>query len=69
MLLFADDQLIIADTQDNLQKTVHKLNQIITKYGSTISVEKIKSMTFKGRDPARTKIVIDKKNYRTSKFF
>jgi len=25
MLLFANDQVIIADTEDNLQKTVHKL--------------------------------------------
>ena len=29
-LLFPDDQLIIADTEDNLQKGDHKLNQIIT---------------------------------------
>jgi len=39
-LLFADDQVIIADTEDNLQKAVHKLNQIITEYGFTISVHK-----------------------------
>ena len=25
-LLFADDQVIIADTEDNLQKAVHELN-------------------------------------------
>ena len=35
MLLFADDQVIIADTEDNLQKAAHKLNQIITEYGLT----------------------------------
>ena len=29
-LLFVDDQVIIADTEDNLQKAAHKLNQIIT---------------------------------------
>jgi len=40
---------------------VHKLNQIITEYGLTISVQKTKSMTFRGRDPVRTKIVIDNK--------
>jgi len=34
-LLFADHQIIIADTEDNLQKAVHKLNQIITDYGLT----------------------------------
>jgi len=40
---------------------VHKLIQIITKYGLTISAQKTKLMAFKGRDPVRTKIVIDNK--------
>ena len=61
MLLYADDQVIIADTQDNLQKAAHKLNQIITKCGLTVSVQKTKLMLFKGCDPVRTKIVIDNK--------
>jgi hypothetical protein len=56
--LFADDQVIMADTEDNLQKVAHKLNQIITEYGLTISVQKTKSMAFKGQDPVRTKIII-----------
>jgi len=30
----------------------------MTEYGLNISVQKTKSMTFKGRDPVRTKIVI-----------
>ena len=60
-LLFADDQVITADTEDNLQKAAHKLNQIITEYGLTISAQKTKSMAFKGRDPVRTKIVINQK--------
>ena len=60
-LLFADDQVLLADREDNLQRAAHKLNQIITEYGLTISVQKTKSMTFRGRDPLRTKIVIDNK--------
>ena len=62
-LLFADDHVVIrvADTEDNLQKAAHKLNRIITEYGLTTSVQKTKSMAFKGRDPVRTKIVIDNK--------
>jgi len=48
-------------TEDNLQKAAHKLNQIITEYGLTISVQETKSMAFKGGDPMRTKIVIDNK--------
>ena len=35
-LLFADNQVIIADTDDNLQKAAYKLNQIITEYALTI---------------------------------
>ena len=61
MLLFADDQVITADTEDNLQKAAHKLNQIITEYGLTVFVQKTKSMAFRGRDPVRIKIVIDNK--------
>ena len=49
------------DTEDNLQKAAHKLNQIITDHDLTISVQKTKSMAFKGRDPVRTKIVMDNK--------
>ena len=41
-LLFADDQVIRADTEDKLQKAVHKLNQITTEYCLTISVQKTK---------------------------
>jgi hypothetical protein len=37
-LLFADDQGTISNIEDNLQKTAHKLNQIITEYGLTVSV-------------------------------
>jgi len=58
---FADDQVVIADAEDNLKKAAHKLNRIITEYGLTISVQKTKSMAFKGRDPVRTKIVINNK--------
>jgi retron-type reverse transcriptase len=60
-LLFADDQVIIAKTEDDLQKAAHKLNQIIMEHSLTISVQKTKSTAFKGQDPVRTKIVIDNK--------
>jgi hypothetical protein len=47
-LLFADDQVIISNTDGNLQKAAHKLNQIITEYGLTIFVQGAKSVVFKG---------------------
>jgi hypothetical protein len=52
---------MISNTEDNLQKAAHKLNLIITEYGLTISVQKSKSMAFKGRGPIRSKIVTDNK--------
>ena len=61
-LLLAHDQVVItADAEDNLQKAARKLNRLITEYGLTISVQKTKSMAFKGRDPVRTRTVIDNK--------
>jgi outer membrane protein assembly factor BamD (BamD/ComL family) len=47
-LLFAYDQVITSIRENNLQKATHKLNQIITTYGLTISVQKTKLMAFKG---------------------
>ena len=37
-LLFAYDQDITADTEDNLQKAAHKLNQVTTECGLTIQL-------------------------------
>jgi len=61
-LLFANDQIIIPNTEDNLQKAAYKLNQIITEHGLTISVQKTKLMAFRGQDPVINKIVIDNTN-------
>jgi hypothetical protein len=38
-LLFADDQVIISNTEDNLQRAAHKLNQIITIWFNCICTE------------------------------
>jgi hypothetical protein len=38
-LLTADGQMIISNTEGNLQKAAHKLNQIIAEYGLTICRE------------------------------
>jgi len=41
--------------------SVCPLSGIITEYGLTISLQKTKTIAFKGRVPVRTKIVIDNK--------
>jgi len=40
MLLFADDQVVISNKEDMLQKAAYKLNQVITEHGLTLSVQK-----------------------------
>jgi hypothetical protein len=61
-LLFANDKVIIPNTEDNLQKAAYKLKQIIPEHGLTISVQKTKLIAFRGQDPVKSKIVIDNKN-------
>jgi len=48
ILLFADEQITISNTEDNLLKAVYKLNQITTEHGLTVSLQKTKLMAFKG---------------------
>ena len=42
-ILFADDQILMADSEDKLQRNVHKLNNIIKKYNMKISGKKTKA--------------------------
>jgi hypothetical protein len=53
-------KLQYATLKDKLQNDAYKLNQTITERSLTICIQKTKLMTFKGRDPVRSKIVIDK---------
>jgi hypothetical protein len=60
-LLFADDQLIIADTEDNLQRAVYLLNNTSKEYNLEIATKKTKVFGFVGTNHLRTKIVINDK--------
>jgi hypothetical protein len=40
--LFADNWIIVADSEDKLQIASHNLNKILRGYGLTISVEQSK---------------------------
>jgi hypothetical protein len=57
-LLYADDVVIIQRNEDDLQRSVHHLNQICKQYNFKISIEKIKVMAFWGKHPIRSKIVL-----------
>jgi hypothetical protein len=58
-LLFADDQLIIADTDDNLQRAVYLLYGISKEYNLEIATRKTKVFGFAGTDHLRAKIIIN----------
>jgi hypothetical protein len=60
-VLFADDQVIMSDSEDNLQPAIYKLNKIMTECGVTISTDNSKVMAFRGRDPTGSEIVINNK--------
>jgi len=62
MLLFADDQFIISDTEDNFQKAVNLLYNISKEYNLEIATKKTKLFGFVGTDHIRTKIIV---NYET----
>jgi len=55
-LLFADDQVIIQDSEDKLQKSLYILNQMRKEYNLKICTDKTKIMAFKGRHLGRSKI-------------
>ena len=58
-LLFADDQFIISDTEDNLQKAVYLLYNISKGYNLDIATKKRKVFGFFGTDHLTTKIIIN----------
>jgi hypothetical protein len=59
MLLFTDDQLIIADTEDNLQMAVYLLYSISKAYNLEIATRKKKVFGFVGTDHLRAKMIIN----------
>ena len=58
-MLFADDQVVIASSEDELQLATHKLNQVVSNFNMKISTKKTKVLAFRGKEQARCKIVIN----------
>jgi len=46
MVCYADDAAIFAETEDDLQRQLHKFCQVSQVMNMTISIEKTKSITF-----------------------
>lgn len=60
IVCYADDAVLIADNEDNLQRTLHKFNNAAEEYNMTISVEKTKCLTA-SKEPVRCKLEINRK--------
>ena len=60
-ILFADDQVIISKNENELQRSVYNLEKIAKKFGMKISSSKTKTLAFKGKEPTRSKIVVNGK--------
>ena len=58
-ILYADDQILMATSEDDLQTMARHLNLIARKYKMTISSTKTKSMAMWGNHIQRVKIMIN----------
>jgi len=57
--LYADDQILMATSEDELQTVAYRLNLVARKYKLTIFSTKTKSMAMCGNHIQRVKIVIN----------
>jgi hypothetical protein len=57
--LFAYDQVLLSDSEDDLQRTLHTLHNITKQFGMKICPLKSKVMGLKRQIPMRSKIVLD----------
>jgi hypothetical protein len=59
IILYEDDQILMATSEDELQTTAYHLNLVARKYKMTIPSTKTKSMAMCGNHIERVKIVIN----------
>ena len=60
-ILFADDQVLLTSSEDDLQNALFKLNNICKEYSLNISTNKTKVLAFKGTETIRAKIILERK--------
>jgi hypothetical protein len=60
-MLFADDQVLLAKSEDDLQYSVHNLNKLASEFSMDINAEKTRVMAFRGMGPIRSKILMNNK--------
>jgi hypothetical protein len=57
LILFADDQALLAKSEAELQYNVMKLNQVLQSYDVKISTDKTKAMAMEGRQIRSVKLL------------
>ncbi|XP_057657794.1 uncharacterized protein LOC130894813 [Diorhabda carinulata] len=58
ILCYADDAILIAESEDNLQRLIHKFNIVSKKLNMVITYQKTKTLVI-SKEPIRCKIEID----------
>jgi hypothetical protein len=66
---FADDQVIIVDSADNLKRGVFTLQNIATNFGMEKRPENSETIAFLGQNPVKCKIVVENKYLQQFKNF
>jgi hypothetical protein len=57
-MMFPDDQIVLQESEEQLEILVYCLYLINKEYNTEISITKTKTMAFRGKYPVRTKTVI-----------
>ena len=58
IVCYADDAVLIADSENDLQKLLHKFHMSSQRFNMKISIDKTKSMVT-SKQPVRCKLVVD----------
>jgi hypothetical protein len=58
-MFFADDQIFLSKSEDDLQYSVHKLKNVVEEPSMEMNTWKTKVMTFRGKEPMTSKICIN----------
>jgi hypothetical protein len=58
-MLYADDKVLLTDTENDLQCSVCNLHLVAKEFNTEISTTKTKIMTFQGKEDVRSKICFE----------
>jgi hypothetical protein len=67
--LSAEDQGLLAKSEDDLQYSAHNLNKTASKFSMDKNAEKTRVMSFRGMEPIRSKICINNKTLKQQNTF